>query len=171
MRRASRPGTIILSLDLHPQRYGYAVLETPENLLDWGVRRRHRSRQSRKTSDLRRSLQMLLQIWLPSLVLIRQPSTHRNVRTQKYWIGLLDEARRCHIRIRHTTDSEVRSAFGVPGATKYAIAQLLVKKFPFLASTLPPPRKIWCSEDYRMNILAAAATALAGSTKWTLKNR
>jgi hypothetical protein len=45
------------------------------------------------------------------------------------------------------------------------MAPMLVRQFPFLASTLPPPRKIYQSEDYRMGIFAAAALALAGSNR------
>jgi hypothetical protein len=37
----------------------------------------------------------------------------------------------------------------------------LAKQFPKLASRLPPKRKIWQSEDYRMGIFDAAAVGVA----------
>jgi hypothetical protein len=40
---------------------------------------------------------------------------------------------------------------------------MLVRQFPFLASTLPPLRKMWQSDDYRMGMFAAAALAVAAS--------
>jgi hypothetical protein len=47
--------------------------------------------------------------------------------------------------------------------TNYAIASTLLEHFPFLAFALPPKRRIWESEDYRMGIFAAVALALAAS--------
>jgi len=49
--------------------------------------------------------------------------------------------------------------------TKYAMASMLVRQFPFLAAMLPPKRRIWESEDYRMHIFAAVALALATSSQ------
>jgi len=46
--------------------------------------------------------------------------------------------------------------------TKYEIASLLAKCFPVLHWELPPKRKIWDSEDYRMSIFDAAALAVSG---------
>jgi len=38
--------------------------------------------------------------------------------------------------------------------TKLAIAEILAKKYPEeLGSRLPPKRRLWMSEDYRMDIL------------------
>ena len=172
MTSALRPGARILALDLHPQRYGYAVLEAPANLLDWGVRRRYRKHEPSRNSSMHKSLQSLLEMWRPSLVLIKEPSTHRTARREKRLASLIDTVRRCRIPTRSLTDHEVRSIFG-PGSsmTKYVMASMLVRQFPFLASTLPPPRKIYQSEDYRMNMFAAVALALAASSQRLTTNR
>ena len=89
MTRALRPGARILALDLHPQRYGYAVLETPANLLDWGVRRGCRPRESKRPASMQRGLRTLLEIWRPSLVVVSEPSRHWTVRIRKRWADLL----------------------------------------------------------------------------------
>ena len=48
-----------------------------------------------------------------------------------------------------------------PG-TKHALAELLAKRFPNeLGFRLPPKRRPWMSEDYRMDIFAAISLALA----------
>lgn len=160
-----RPGARILALDLHPQRYGYAVLEVPANLLDWGVRRRYRKRRP-SSNSIYTCLQSLLGIWRPSFVLIKKPSKHRTARTEKRLAGLIDTVRRSRIPTRSLTDHDVRSVFGSGSSiTKYAMASMLVRQFPFLASTLPPPRKIFRSEDYRMSMFAAIALALAASSQ------
>ncbi|MBA3568417.1 MAG: hypothetical protein H0W28_03590 [Pyrinomonadaceae bacterium] len=46
---------------------------------------------------------------------------------------------------------------GVP--TKYARAQLIAGQVSELSPLLPPPRKIWMSEDARMSLFEAAALA------------
>jgi hypothetical protein len=164
MTNALRPGTRILALDLHPQRFGYAVLETPAELLDWGVRRRYCKHAASSDSSMQRSLQSLLEIWRPALVLIKKPSTYKTARTEMRLASLIDIVRRCRIPMRSLTDHEVRSVFGSgSNMTKYAMASMLVRQFPFLTFTLPPPRKIYRSEDYRMGIFAAIALALASA--------
>jgi len=44
---------------------------------------------------------------------------------------------------------------------KYEVASALALQFPDLASRLPPRRKCWQSEDYRMGIFDAAALGVA----------
>ena len=50
-------------------------------------------------------------------------------------------------------------------SNKYEVASVLAKQFPALASRLPPKRKIWQSEDYRMGIFDAAAVGVAYFTR------
>ncbi len=157
-------GSRILALDLHSQRYGYAVLEAPANLLDWGVRRRYSTRKLRTPSSMQKSLRLLLDMWRPSLVLIKNAAPKpRNARIRKRLANLLNEMRRRRIPIYRITERKVQAAFGEGKyVTSYAAACMLVQEYPFLAATLPPPRKVFESEDYRMGIFAAIALALAG---------
>jgi len=46
-------------------------------------------------------------------------------------------------------------------SNKYEVASALAQQFPALASRLPPRRKCWQSEDYRMGIFDAAAVGVA----------
>jgi hypothetical protein len=55
----------------------------------------------------------------------------------------------------------VNRAFVGFESNKYEVASALAKQFPALASRLPPKRKIWQSEDYRMGIFDAAALGVA----------
>jgi hypothetical protein len=57
-------------------------------------------------------------------------------------------------------DTEVRKGAGRE-ATKYERAREVAKRFPVLARSLPPQRKPWESEDYRMGMFAAATLAIA----------
>jgi len=48
---------------------------------------------------------------------------------------------------------------------KYEIACAVAERLPELASKLPPKRKIWQSEDYRMSIFDATAVGVAYFTR------
>ena len=54
-----------------------------------------------------------------------------------------------------------RVFFGDTGGTKYALAEIIVERFPEeLGFRLPPKRRPWMSEDSRMDIFNAVALAL-----------
>jgi hypothetical protein len=54
--------------------------------------------------------------------------------------------------------ADVRASFGL--TTKREIAEAIVREFPELVPRLPPVRRIWMSEDVRMNIFDAASLAI-----------
>jgi hypothetical protein len=54
--------------------------------------------------------------------------------------------------------ADMRACFGQ--IAKREIAEAIVREFPELEPRLPPVRKIWMSEDRRMNIFDAAALAM-----------
>jgi hypothetical protein len=157
--------TRVLALDLHPRRFGYVVLENPDRLLDWGVcSARTQSRPNHVL--IRQRLRPLLELWRPSLVVIRPggktPQNSDPLR-QRLLKGVLTEAKehRASVLIIPSQSSSL---------TKYESAQLVTKRFPVLAGHLPPKRRPWESENYRMSMFTAAAVATAHlSTRETRK--
>jgi len=72
------------------------------------------------------------------------------------------EARHRKLPVRVVDKQKVKNAFGVgQQITKYETACLLAEQISALHWQLPPKRKIWESEHYRMNIFTAAAFAMA----------
>jgi hypothetical protein len=152
--------TRVLALDLHPRRFGYVVVENSDRLLDWAVRScRHKG----NLSDVlvRRRLEPLLELWRPSVVVLRDPlrirtpnpSTSRLLKKQIIMAAKNGGARVQVLKKRPTDRAEK--------LTKYERAQAVVRLFPVLTQKLPPKRKPWESEDYRMSMFAAAALAMA----------
>ncbi len=79
--------------------------------------------------------------------------------------GLIDDiaqlALKSNVRVKRISKAKVKEAFPeCPGQTKYEIATAIGKRFPELAPRVPPFRKPWMSEDYRMSIFDAVALAL-----------
>lgn len=161
MTRALFPSARILALDVHRQRYGYAILEAPAELLDWGVRRRYLRHAPRSVTWVRKSLRDLVARWRPSLIVTKELSKPATSGLKKIVASLVAEARCFGIPVRPVPESAIRSTFGGGRhVTKYHIAQMLVQRFSFLAFLLPPLRKIYESQDYRMSMFAAMALAL-----------
>jgi hypothetical protein len=151
--------TRVLAIDLHPRRFGYVVIENPQRLLDWGVRS-HRGRGNSAEVLVRRRLRPLLEFWQPSLLLVQNPSrmtpsvTSRSRLLRR--IVMEGKNQRVPVRIGHKRTG---------GLTKYENARLAAEHFPVLALSMPPKRKPWESEDYRMSMLQAAALAVGTSDK------
>ena len=71
-------------------------------------------------------------------------------------------AEKHEVKVKLISGKQLRSLLlGNPRGTKHEMAEMLATQFPDeLASRLPPKRKLWKSEDSRMDIFDAAALAL-----------
>ncbi len=151
----------ILALDLHPGRFGYVVLEDSTELLDWGVRRNYRGSKPWRTVQIQRKLSALVSQWEPTLVVLNEVP-RLSPQIQRIATVIRKEARHRKLPVRVVDKQKVKNAFGLgQQITKYETACLLAEQIPDLHWELPPKRKIWESEHYRMSIFTAAALALA----------
>ena len=150
----------ILALDLHPRSFGYVVVEGRDKLLDWGVCT-HRGRDTSAHALLERRLRQLFALWIPSVVIVHNPPTmYPRVRLQKNRLlkRIVSEARKCRIGVRMIRIESRQN----PGkkVTKYENARRVAEHFPVLGWRMPPKRKAWESEHYRMSMFTAAALAM-----------
>jgi hypothetical protein len=158
----------IIGLNLHPRHFGYVVLEARDTLelLDWGVCRMGRGLRNVKKALVSQRLYPLLRMWHPSFLVADDLSKGKNRRTQCVLEMVKSEARGNRISV-HVLDRErVARAFGNRNSlTKYQRASFVAQRFPVLRWKLPPQRKSYESEDYRMNLFDAAAVALVYACK------
>jgi hypothetical protein len=154
----------LLALDLRPRSYGYAVLEGPDRLLDWGVRS-FRNGVNAVQAPMRKKLANLLDELAPSVVVAKDLSKRRGItgrKLRKITEVLRREAGKRAIPVRFLNARALQAAFGSGNRlTKHAIASALAQRFPELSWRLPPKRKPWQSEDYRISIFDAAALGVA----------
>jgi hypothetical protein len=156
--------TRVLALDLHPRRFGYVVVESPDKLLDWGVRSYRRKGGS--TDALIRRLGSLLELWRPSVLVIngtRQISPRTKLLRERFLKGAAAEAmnHRVCIRILKRQPANEQAA----RQPKYEGALAVVQRFPVLAHRMSPKRKPWESEHYSMSIFEALAGAMTTVVK------
>jgi hypothetical protein len=138
---------------------GYVVLEGPQSLIDWGTRHI----VGNKNAVSLQKLEELLEFYAPGILVLedyRGDGSRRARRIEE----LIDSAEKLALHqwvgARTYSRGEIRRSFAQYGAVnKYQVAQVVAKKFPELGNHLPPPRKIWMSEDPRMSIFDAAVLA------------
>jgi Holliday junction resolvasome RuvABC endonuclease subunit len=140
--------------------FGFAVLEGPETLLDWG---RKEVRNNKHTRSLQQ-INDLIEYYHPDVLVIedyQDRSCRRCVRVRELIRDITALAGEKKVRTRSFSHREVRQAFSTSGAiTKYAISGVIVERLPVLVPWRPPFRKPWMSESHRASIFDAVALAL-----------
>ena len=149
---------LVLAVFPSTRGFGYAIFEGPKSLVDWGVKGVH---SVQKNSESLKRIRDLLTFYRPD-VLVVEDYEGRSSRRAKRIQQLIDAITALAVKERVATASfsraEVRTCFDL--TTKRRIAEAIVREFPELEPRLPPVRKIWMSEDSRMNIFDAAALAM-----------
>jgi hypothetical protein len=156
----------ILSLDIRLERFGYAVFEGPKRLLDWGVCLYGLS----STPDAaRKKIVSLLKMFIPSIVVVTMvpiENTLEEYGVHRIFTSLKAEMDVHSIPIEILRRPKVRQMFrSLHATTKYEVASLIAKLYPELTWKLPPKRKVWQKEHYRMAMFEAVA---GGYAYWQL---
>ena len=152
-----------LSLAIAPSSrgFGFAVLEG-EGLVDWGVK----SVTGDKNVGTMKQAEKMIAHYKPGVLVLPDASAKSSrrcprIRALTKEISAMAASRR--IKVAIVSRKQVMEAFFIDGTgTKYTIAKFLAIRFrEELGPRLPPKRKDWESEDYRMGIFDAVALALA----------
>jgi hypothetical protein len=146
----------ILAFDVRARRFGFVVFGGPDELLDWGVKNFRRGVNAVKVPASQR-VATLLSEFRPQLVVVEKLPLRDN-----FWLmgTILRMARKQNVPVRTLSRAAVRTWFGGQARDKHGTAIVLGQRFPELAERVPPKRKAWQSEDYRMSIFDAAALGL-----------
>jgi Holliday junction resolvasome RuvABC endonuclease subunit len=160
MSRAYTKDIRVLAIDPSTRGFGFAVLEGPNRLIDWGVKETKKNKNARTL----KLIEDLIDRYQPSVIVVEDYEEKGSRRCQR--IGeLINDisklAAKRKIRVRSFSRLKVKQAFSESGASnKHEIALDIAKRFPELVPRLPRFRKPWMSEDYRMSIFDAVAFAI-----------
>ncbi len=148
----------IIAIDLRSSRFGFAVFEEPERLLDWGIKNfRQGVNAVRIPANVK--LGCLMDEFLPNAVVLMEREAETKSRAGMRE-ALLEEAEKRRIAVHFLSPREVKAAFVGSNRSKYVIAAAVIERFPELASRRPGERKIWKSEDYAIKIFDATALGI-----------
>jgi Holliday junction resolvasome RuvABC endonuclease subunit len=147
----------VLAIDPTSKGFGFAVLEDPTVLIDWGLKR---ASGDRNVKSLEKAAE-LIERYRPEVLVVERTAakgSRRCPRVRKLIEDLIALALDRRLRTRRISRRRVQRCFSEIGsATKRQIAVALVERFPELEPHLPPVRKPWMSEDGRMGIFDAVA--------------
>ena len=151
----------VLAIDPATVGLGYAVIEDESfQLLDWGIK----TCPSIKQSLCLTKAKGLIEKYKPNVVVVEDyegDGSRRCQRVQRLIRRIIALAEAKRIKVRAFSRNKVRETFSPYAATtKFEIAQVIGHVYPELGPRLPPYRKIWMSEDYRMNIFDAVALGM-----------
>jgi len=150
----------VLAIDPVSRGFGFAILEGPQKLIDWGVKEARTDKHRRSL----RHIEDLLRHYRPDVIVMEKCASRgarRSPRVQKLLRAIHELATRRQVKVRSASRSAIRKAFADSSATtKHQIAEAIARRLPELAPRVPPPRQPWMSEDYRMSIFDAVALAL-----------
>lgn len=160
MNREHRKVNRVLAIDPSTRGFGFAVLEGPNRLIDWGVK----EARADKNAESLRKIRELIRRYNPDVVVVEDPSakgSRRWSRVRLLLSRIQSLAVKEKLRIRSFSRSQLKGAFTQHSAyTQHQIATVIAAHFPELAPRLPPKRLFYNPEDYRMSIFDAAALGL-----------
>lgn len=154
----------IVAIDLRSQLLGFAALEGPTTLLDWGRRRFQESAVQDQAIVLRKKVAALLIFFVPSILVLKCASGRNDQEPSKYRVlveAIQCEAKMQSVEIAFVSRKDVRDVFRQDGnISKYRIAAVISEMFPELAWELPPKRENYKPEHHSMPVFDAISIGL-----------
>jgi hypothetical protein len=152
----------VIALDLRPRQFGFAIMEGPRRLLDWGVKR-YRT-HGNAAHIIQKRISRLLTLFAPTAVILefapsREPGDPRR---QLVLEVIQTEVLRRAIDLVLISKNDVRDILGGgERVTKLQLATDAALIFPELSWKLPRERKPWQSQQHNIAAFTAISLALA----------
>jgi hypothetical protein len=159
MTRKRTSTDLVLVVFPSTRGFGYAVLEGPHSLVDWGVKSAH---GPQKNLESLQKIRELTAFYRPDVVVLEDyegPGSRRAKRIRTLINLIAAHAGERGMSTAFFSGAAVRACFGL--VTKRQIAEAIAREFPELEPRMPPVRRIWMSEDRRMGIFDAISLAVS----------
>jgi hypothetical protein len=161
MIKAHRNHIRALAISPSARGFGFAVLENGEKLVDWGVK----SVKGDKKAQCLLKVGELIGHYQPTVIVLQDHSgkgSRSSARIRALCKQITGLALRYQVKVKLFSNDQVRRTFITDGkGTKYDVARILAQRFPEeLGFRLPPQRRAWMSENYRMAIFDAVGRAV-----------
>lgn len=148
-------------LSFYPNTCGlaYALFEDDLRPIDWGIKTARREKHATIVSHASR----LISLFAPTAILlpVRNVSVRSSRRLQRIGVEIERLSRNAKAPVHWYSRADIQACFAKMGArTKDAIAATIARRLPEFEQHVPPIRRIWMSEDYRMGLFDAVALAV-----------
>ncbi len=146
---------VVLAIRLNTRGFAFAVFEGSLSTVDWGIK----GITAKGDDAFIKKVRALMQSYRPTVLVLQDcknkpsrctPRVEKLVRR----IARLPEAK--DASVFKYSRADIRACFAAYDArTKDEIARAIAKVLPEFSPKVPPIRKIWMSEDYRMGLFDA----------------
>lgn len=148
---------MVLSLYFNARGFGYALFEGVQAPVDWGIK----TVRGANIQEGIKKATVLIHMLQPS-VLVLQDCANRlsrsSSRVKQQVKAMKAAAKKRGVEVQCYSRNDVRKCFAAYGATsKDEIARAIAQQMPEFAPKVPPLRKVWMNEDYRMTLFDALA--------------
>ena len=151
--------TRVLALYPNSRGFAYAFFAGPQELIDWGLQSTRAHRNARVLAKIRTQIEL----YRPDLILIEDHAgegSRRGLRIQKLLDAIEVLGGDMGVGVSKLSMSQIRGVFELFGATtKYERAGFINTALP-TNLPMPPMRKPWVGEDYRMGVFDACSLAI-----------
>lgn len=155
------PRELVLALVPSSRGLAYVCFEGPLSPVDWG---REATKGKNKNVEGFRAASRLIERLQPDVIVLHEyaiPGVRRSQRVRRLQHLIATYAYAQAIDVRRYSRRDIADVFKKLGAaTRYEIAQVIAGHIHAFGYRLPPPRKLWMTEDPRMSLFEAAALAL-----------
>ena len=149
---------VILALYPNSSGLGYACIQVPERLMDYGVT----TTTPLSNGKLLRRTERFMKYYQPKVIVLRESfSKDGKGRSDRLIAAITTLAGEMGIEVHRYSKQQIRDTFEVFGAeTRHEIASKIVQFLPELAHRAPKVRKWYEKEDYNMPVFDALALAI-----------
>lgn len=149
---------VVMAIDPIPRGFGFAIFDGPREPIDWGVKY---IREDKDILSLQKAKE-LIDTYRPDVFVIEDHGGEGSDRAKR--IGyLLDDmatlAQEENVSVYRYSRAQIQKAFS-PDTTKQGIAEVIAMLIPPFQQEVPPERKVWMSERYRMGVFDAVSLVL-----------
>ena len=145
-----------MAVQPYTRGFAFALFEGAPSPVDWGVKV---VKQGNTDAATIAAVEKLVALWHPELLLVMDYGKNPkgpSVRIQRMHEQIGFIAAKNGIPIRRYGRAQIQRCFsGVGATTRYQIAQAIASQIPAFGEQLPAPRKVWETEDPRMNMFDA----------------
>ena len=151
----------ILAIALSARGFGFVVMEGQKTIIECGGRVADGDKNAQSLAKMKK----LLNFYRPGVLVLQDveaKGSRRAPRIKTLNRQIKAAAEKHKIEVNLISGKQLRSLLlGNPKGTKHEVAEMIAMQFPDeLASRLPTKRKLWQSEDSRMDIFDAMALAV-----------
>jgi Holliday junction resolvasome RuvABC endonuclease subunit len=149
---------VLLALYPNSIGIGYACLQVPERLFDFGVT----SVKPRSNSKLIKRAERFMDYYKPKIILIKEKETsNRSHRVNKLIEAIITLSGEKGLPVYRYTRQQIKDVFEIFGAhTKFEMMQKICKMLPDLEHRAPKERQWYEKEDYNMALFHAVSLAV-----------